>query len=56
MKDKQFNSLGDSLFIRCIPQELKSAFKAYCASRNITMKQAIINFMKEKTNELHRNS
>lgn len=35
----------ETLFIRSIPSEIKSRFKAWCASKHMTMSEALIMLM-----------
>ena len=50
MKVKKKNLRTSALYIRYIPATLKSYFKAYCAKREKTMSDVIVDFMKEVTN------
>lgn len=36
------------IYVRHVPRELKSAFKAHCALRGITINQGVIDAIKEK--------
>ncbi len=37
-----------ALTVKDIPPEIMAAFKAWCSLQQITVKQALINYMKEK--------
>jgi len=37
-----------AMTIRDIPPEVVATFKAWCSMHNLTVKQALINYMKEK--------
>jgi len=50
MKLKKKNQRTSTLYIRYIPATLKSYFKAYCAKREKTMSDVIVDFMKDVTN------
>jgi len=47
MKTKKKDQRTSTLYIRYIPATLKSYFKAYCAKREKTMSEIIINFMQQ---------
>lgn len=41
----------DVLFLRGLPNDLKSDFKSYCAKRGKSMKEVLLNFMKSMANK-----
>lgn len=38
-----------TLFLRRVPKNLKAKFKAWCARRELSMQEVLIEFMKEKS-------
>ncbi len=43
---KRKGKVREILFLEGIPKDVKSAFKAACAQRGISMRTAILDFMK----------
>lgn len=47
-KKEKKDTKGGYLLIRNIPQDVKKKFKVFCATKGITMRDAIVNFMRGK--------
>lgn len=51
MKTKRKNALQTTILLKDIPVALRDHFKSWCALRGLTMKEVLIDLMREKINE-----